>query len=341
MKKIVYLAPALLLGLVGKGVMADQTTHISHLDAGFMTSLNESQPDQAANANRPVQEQAAQSKNIKTSEAKKTTSIHISSLDSGIIEGNAKTNEIRHTAATNVNSLDNNIVENNTKAVQYDTFSVRTNTKTASNFVESKVANSDQHTIRNPNNNQIIIHYVDEHGATIAGLKDYTIDIDNAPKGNSTGQFKVPDNRYVLPNPTSDYQLQHDKHNVHHAAVTHTVHHEAQGYYTTEEVPDGTYSTSEETTNGGSVVVDPSIEGQYIPDGATSDGSGGYVDGTLTYTPNYTEQQEWIQTSPAYDETVVDRPAYDETVGDDVFSDNSKNIKSVIGNTVNDFETWY
>ena len=41
MKKIVYLAPALLLGLVGKGVMADQNTHISHLDTGFMTSLSE------------------------------------------------------------------------------------------------------------------------------------------------------------------------------------------------------------------------------------------------------------------------------------------------------------
>ena len=37
MKKIVYLAPALLLGLVGKGAMADQNTHISRLDAGFMT----------------------------------------------------------------------------------------------------------------------------------------------------------------------------------------------------------------------------------------------------------------------------------------------------------------
>ena len=199
MKKIVYLAPALLLGLVGKGTMADQNTHVSRLDAGFMTSLNESQPDRAANANEPKQEQVAQNKNTKTSEAKKTTSIYISSLDSGIVEDNAKTNEtneIMHTTATNVNSLNNNTVENNAKAVQYNTFSVKANTETASNFAESKVANSDsnQHTINNPNNNQIIIHYVDENGKTIAGLKDYTIDINNTPNGNSTGQFKVPDN---------------------------------------------------------------------------------------------------------------------------------------------------
>ena len=314
MKKIVYLAPALLLGLIGKGAMADQTTHISRLDAGFMTSLSELQKDQAANANEPKQEQVTQRKDIKTN----------------------KTNEIKHTTATYVNSLDNNNTENNAKAVRYNNFSVRTNTETASNFIESKVANGDsnQYTINNPNNNQIIIHYVDENGKSIVGLKDYTIDINNAPQGNSTGQFKVPDNRYVLPNPTSDYQLLHDKHNVHHAAVTHTVHHEAQGYYTTEEVPDGTYNINEETTDGGSVVLDR-IDEKWIPSSATSDGSGGYTEGTVTYTPNYTEQQEWVQTSPAYDETVVDRPAYDQIVGNNVFSDNSKNIKSVIGNTVN------
>ena len=336
MKKIVYLAPALLLGLVGKGAMADQNTHISRLDAGFMTSLNESQPDQAVNANKPEQEQVAQNEAVKTGEAKKTTSIHISSLDSGIIKDNAKTNETKYAVGTNTNSLANNSVENNAKAVQYVTFSVKTNTKTASNFVESKVANGDsnQHTINNPNNDQIIIHYVDEHGATIAGLKDYTIDINNAPKGNSTGQFKVPDNRYVLPDPISDYQLQHDKHNVHHAAVTHTVHHEEQGYYTTEEVPDGTYNTYGLTTSGGQAYLDR-IDGKWIPSEATPDGSGGYTDGALTYTPNYTEQQEWVQTSPAYDETVVDKPAYDQVVGNNVFSSDSKNIKSVIGNTVN------
>lgn len=179
MKKIVYLAPALLLGLVGKGVMADQTTHVSRLDEGFMTSLNESQPDQAANAHKLEQEQAVPNKDVKTGEAKKTTSIRISSLDSGIMEGNAKTNEtneIKHTAATNVNSLDSNNVENNTKAVQYSSFSVKANTKTAADFAESKVTNGDsnQHTIRNPNNDQITIHYVDENGKSIAGLKNKT-----------------------------------------------------------------------------------------------------------------------------------------------------------------------
>lgn len=334
MKKIIYLAPALLLGLIGKGAMADQTTHISRLDAGFMTSLSESQPDRAANANKTEQEQVAQNKNIKTGEAKKTTSIHISSLDSGIIKDNAKTNEtneIRHTAATNVNSLDNNTVENNAKAVQYNTFSVKANTKTTSNFVESKVANnSDQHTIRNPNRDRITIHYVDETGKSIAGLKDYTIDINNTPKGNSTGQFKVPDNRYVLPDPTSNYQLQHDKHTIHHDAVTHTVYHGATGYYEDRQVRNG----SDWYTNGGTDVH-----------GNTFGASSGWLPyvhylnppvpvGSIIV-PHYDTVSTWVEDSPAYDETVVDKPAYDETVGDNVFSDNSKNIKSVIGNTVN------
>ena len=323
MKEIVYLAPALLLGLIGKGAMADQTMHISHLDTGFMTSLSEPQPDQAVNENKPEQEQVAQNKNVKTGEAKKIVATHISSLDSGIIEDNAKTNEtneIRHTAATNVNSLDNNTVENNTKAVQYDTFSVRTNTETASNFVESKVANGDsnQHTINNPNNDQIIIHYVDEHGTTIAGLKDYTIDINNAPKGNSTGQFKVPDNRYVLPDPTSDYQLQHDKHTIHHDAVWGT----RTGTYW-----DGSYTVYNMNTG-------EEIE-QFRPNPYTP---GWYTDTTVP------DQYDNLNGIPVREEPNLEqldgepyivKQAYTETVGNNVFSDNSKNIKSVIGNTVN------
>lgn len=320
MKKIVYLAPALLLGLVGKGAMADQNTHISRLDAGFMTSLNESQPDRAANANKPNQEQAAQNKDVKTNKVKKTITTHISSLDSGIIEDNAKTNEIRHIAATNVNSLDNDTVENNTKVAQYGTFSVKANIKTAANFTESKVANgnSDQHTIRNPNNDQIIIHYVDEHGATIAGLKDQTIDINNAPNGNSTGQFKVPDNRYVLPDPTSDYQLQHDKHTIHHDAVWGT----RTGTYW-----DGSYTvynmnTGEEIEQ---FTPNPSHPGWYtdiiVPD--QYDNLNGIP---VREEPNL-EQSDG--------EPYIVKEAYTETIGDNVFSDNSNNIKSVIGNTVN------
>ena len=320
MKKIVYLAPALLLGLVGKGAMADKNTHISHLDAGFMTSLNESQPDRAANANKPNQEQAAQNKDVKTNKVKKTITTHISSLDSGIIEDNAKTNEIRHIAATNVNSLDNDTVENNTKAAQYGTFSVKANIKTAANFTESKVANgnSDQHTIRNPNNDQIIIHYVDEHGATIAGLKYQTIDIDNAPNGNSTGQFKVPDNRYVLPDPTSDYQLQHDKHTVHHDDVWGT----RTGTYW-----DGSYTVYNMNTG-------EEIE-QFMPNPSHP---GWYTDIILP------DQYDNLNGIPVREEPNLEqrdgepyivKQAYTETVGDNVFSDNSKNIKSVIGNTVN------
>ena len=319
MKKIVYLAPALLLGLVGKGVMADQNTHISHLDTGFMTSLSEPQPDQAANENKPEQEQVAQNKNTKTSEAKKTTSIHISSLDSGIIKDNAKTNEIKHIASTNANSLDNNNAVYNTKAVQYGTFSVKANIKTAANFTESKVANgnSDQHTIRNPNNDQIIIHYVDEHGATIAGLKNYTIDINNAPKGNSTGQFKVPDNRYALPDPTSDYQLQHDKHTIHHDAVWGT----RSGTYW-----DGSYTVYNMNTGEEIEQFTPNpVSAGWVTDLMLPDQYDNFNGIPVREEPNLEQRSE----------PCIVKEAYTETVGDDVFSDNSKNIKSVIGNTVN------
>ena len=336
MKKIIYLAPALLLGLVGKGAMADQNTHISRLDAGFMTSLNESRLDQAANVNKPEQEQFVQNKNVKTGEAKKTTSIRISSLDSGIIENNAKTNETKYADGTNTNSLANNSVENNTKAVQYNTFSVRTNTKTTSNFIESKVANSNsnQYTINNPNNDQITIHYVDEHGATIAGLKDYTIDINNAPKGNSTGQFKVPDNRYSLPDPTSNYQLQHDKHTIHHDAVTHTVYHGATGHYEDSQVQNGFDWFNPTTTDlyGNHVDADSGWVAN-TDDHQAFAARPGFA--TTYYYPHYDTVSTWVEDSPAYDETVVDKPAYDETVGNNVFSDNSKNIKSIVGNTVN------
>ena len=324
MKKIIYLAPALLLGLIGKGAMADQTMHVSHLDTGFMTSLSKPQQDQAANAHKLEQEQAVQNKNVKTGEAKKTTSIRISSLDSGIIKDNVKTNETNEnkntTTNNNTNLLDNNNVENNAKAVQYVTFSVKTNTKTASNFVESKVANGDsnQHTINNPNNDQIIIHYVDEHGATIAGLKDYTIDINNAPKGNSTGQFKVPDNRYVLPDPTSNYQLQHDKHTIHHDDVWGT----RTGTYW-----DGSYTVYNMSTN-------EEIE-QFTPNPHSS----GWV--TDIVVPDQYDNLNGIpvREEPNLEqsdgEPYIVKQAYTETVGDNVFSDNSKNIKSIVGNTVN------
>ena len=339
MKKIIYIAPALLLGLIGKGAMADQTTHISRLDEGFMTSLSESQTDQTVNAHKLEQEQAVQNKDVKTGEAKKTTSIRISSLDSGIIEGNAKTNEtneIRHTAATNVNSLDNNTVENNTKAVQYSSFSVKANTKTAADFAESKVTNGDsnQHTIRNPNRDRIIIHYVDENGKTIAGLKDYKIDIDNAPNGNSTGQFKVPDNRYVLPDPTSNYKLQHDKHTIHHDAVTHTVYHGATGHYEDRQVQNGFDWSNPSGTDIYGNHVDAGSGWVDIPEDHNAFKPAAH-DITTYYYPHYDTVSTWVEDSPGYDETIVDKPAYDETVGNNVFSDNSKNIKSVIGNTVN------
>ena len=301
MKKIVYLAPALLLGLVGKGVMADQTTHVSRLDAGFMTSMS-----------APQLNQAVQNKEVKKSESGQNQAAQNKSIAVN------KTSEVNKTTATHISSLDNNNVVYNTKVAQYNTFNVKANVKTATNFIESKVTNSDQHTIRNPNNNQIIIHYVDEHGATIAGLKDYTIDIDNAPKGNSTGQFKVPDNRYVLPDPTSDYQLQHDKHTIHHDAVWGT----RTGTYW-----DGSYTVYNMNTN-------EEIE-QFTPNPSSP---GWYTDTVVPFqydNLNGIPVREEPNLEQSDGEPVIVKEAYTETVGDDVFSDNSKNIKSVIGNTVN------
>lgn len=220
--------------------------------------------------------------------------------------------------------------------MQYGTFSVKANSKTAANFTESKVTNGDsnQHTINNPNNNQIIIHYVDENGKTIAGLKDYTIDINNTPNGNSTGQFKVPDNRYVLPDPTSNYKLQHDKHTIHHDAVTHTVYHGVTGHYEDERVQNGFDWFNPTTTDlyGNHVDADSGWVAN-VDDHQAFAAKPGYA--TTYYYPHYDTVSTWVEDSPGYDETIVDKPAYDETVGDNVFSDNSKNIKSVIGNTVN------
>ena len=323
MKKIVYLVPTLLLGLIGKGAMADQNTHISRLDAGFMTNMSQSK--------QAPQERVVQNKNVKANETNNTT--HISSLDSNNIENN---------------------MESNVKVAQYNTFSIKTNIKTVTNFTESKVTdgNSDQHTIEDPSNDQITIHYVDENGKSIAGLKDYTININNAPKGNSTGQFKVPDNRYVLPDPTGYYQLQHDKHNVHHNAVTHTVHHPEQGHEETYTIPaqghyetvttfTPTYYTNDGEVIGGGDGAENTGNPNTVYGG---DGQEHIISDTVWHTST---SQEWVEDSPsragtrwvvdkrAWDQTVVDRPAYDETIGSNVFSDNFKNIKSVIGNTVN------
>ena len=73
-------------------------------------------------------------------------------------------------------------------------------------------------------------------------------------------------------------------------------------------------------------------------------GSGNPGDTVVSATPSTT--YTWVEDSPAWDETVVDRdawdetvtdrPAYNETKGPTVFSEaNTLNIKSIVGNTVN------
>ena len=215
MKKIVYLAPALLLGLVGKGAMADQNTHISHFDEGLMTSLNEPQQDQAVNANKSQQEQVVQNKDVKaneTNEIKKATT-HISSLDSNDVIYNTLNVSSRNKFATYTNFAESKQVAANDDSEKYSV--VNDN-------------NNHNYSVNNPNQNKVIIHYVDENGNSISGLKDYTIDLTKRPQGTTKGQFNVPDNRYVLPDPNKQYDITNLRKTIHHNAITHVVHHPAE-----------------------------------------------------------------------------------------------------------------
>ena len=327
MKKIVYLAPALLLGLVGKGVMADQNTHISRLDAGFMTSLNESQPDQAANASRPQQEQVAQSKDTKANETKKATT-HISSLDSNYVIYNT----------LNVSSRN--------KSVTYTNFAeskqVATNNDNSEKYSVVNDANNHNYSVNNPEQNKVIIHYVDENGKSISGLKDYTIDLTKQSQGTTKGQFNVPDNRYVLPDPNKQYDITNLRKTIHHDAITHVVHHpaitheEQTGHY--EEGYNAIDSNGNSGTyfGNGDDAIGHNMAG-WAFDGNSDVNGGGYVTST-------TPTEIWVPDGgsttvvdkEAWDETVIDKPAYNETKGSTAFSeDDTLNIKSIVGNTVN------
>lgn len=298
-KKIVYLAPLALLGISVKASANQVPTHISNALMVYEQESNQtqtaSQPIEKTETEQPEQNvpASANGQNQPAEKTKKTT--HISRLDSGLIN---KDSSVGNEQASQVMKI-----VNGADAIP----------------IEQESSDSDQHTIENPNNDQVIVHYVDEKGKTIAGLNDYTIDINSAPEGDSTGQFNVPDPRYSLPDPTSDYQLQHDKHTISHDAVTHDVHHDAEGHYEETQERDGNEWYNKDGDSGVS----------------DSTHFGSHGKGTTYYQPHYVTVTHWVETSPAYDETVTDTPAYDETVGDNVFSDNSKNIKSIIGNTVN------
>ena len=329
MKKIVYLAPALLLGLVGKGAMADQNTHISHLDAGFMTSLSEPQLDQAANANELKQEQVAQSKDVnanETNETKKATT-HISSLDSNYVIYNTLNVSSGNKSATYTNFAESKQVATNDDSEKYSVVND---------------ANNHNYSVNNPEQNKVIIHYVDENGKSISGLKDYTIDLTHQPQGTTKGQFNVPDNRYVLPDPNKQYDITNLRKTIHHDAITHVVHHPAitheeqtghyeEGYHAIDSNGNsGTYFGS------GDDAIGHNMAG-WAFDGNSDVNGGGYVTST-------TPTEIWVPDGgsttvvdkEAWDETVIDKPAYNETKGSTAFSeDNTLNIKSVIGNTIN------
>lgn len=315
-KKIVYLAPLALLGISVKASANQVPTHISNALMVYEQESNQtqtaSQPIEKTETEQPEQNvpASANGQNQPAEKTKKTT--HISRLDSGLIN---KDSSVGNEQASQVMKI-----VNGADAIPIEQESSEESVAGMTN------SNSDQHTIKNPNNDQVIVHYVDENGKAIAGLNDYTIDINSAPEGNSTGQFKVPDTRYSLPDPTSNYQLQRDKHTIHHDAIKHTVHHDAtehQGNTITQWYLTG--------SDGDRNVFDDSENNHNIGDSMWGIGSGNPDDKVVDAEPLYGQ----VQDSPAYDETVVDKPAYDEEIGDNVFSDNSKNIKSIIGNTVN------
>ena len=326
MKKIVYLAPALLLGLVGRGAMADQNTHISRLDAGFITSLNESQSDQAANANKPEQEQVAQNKNVKTGEAKKTTVTHISSLDSNDVIYNTLNVSSGNKSATYTNFAESKQVATNDDSEKY---SVVNDT------------NNHNYSVNNPEQNKVIIHYVDENGKSISGLKDYTIDLTKQSQGTTKGQFNVPDNRYVLPDPNKQYDITNLRKTIHHDAITHVVHHpaitheEQTGHYEEGYTAVDSNGNSDTYFGNGDDAIGHNMAGAYF-DG--SDVNGGAVVTSTTPTPIWVPDggSTTVVDKEAWDETIIDKPAYNETKGSTAFSeDNTLNIKSIVGNTVN------
>lgn len=333
MKKIVYLAPALLLGLVGKGAMADQNTHISRLDAGFMTSLSEPQPDQTANANESKQEQAAQNKDVKANEAKKTTVTHISSLDSNYVIYNTLNVSSGNKSATYTNFAESKQVATNDDSEKY---SVVNDT------------NNHNYSVNNPEQNKVIIHYVDENGKSISGLKDYTIDLTKQSQGTTNGQFNVPDNRYVLPDPNKQYDITNLRKTIHHNAITHVVHHPEETHVVHHEATGHNEATGTQWivtgSDGDTDVFDDDMNNHTPGDSMWGTGSGNPGDTVVSATPSTT--YTWVEDSPAWDETVVDRdawdetvtdrPAYNETKGPTVFSEaNTLNIKSIVGNTVN------
>lgn len=339
-KKIVYLAPLALLGISVKASANQVPTHISNALMVYEQESNQtqtaSQPIEKTETEQPEQNvpASANGQNQPVEKTKKTT--HISRLDSGLIN---KDSSVGNEQASQVMKI-----VNGADAIPIEQESSEASVAGMTN------SNSDQHTIKNPNNGQVIVHYVDENGKAIAGLNDYTIDINSAPEGNSTGQFKVPDTRYSLPDPTSNYQLQRDKHTIHHDAVTHTVHHDAITH-TVHHDAEGHNEVTKKLdgfdwyNNPGTNLYDQHVgeANGWVPSIVNSQSQPNHI--TTYYTPHYDTITNWVEDNsaydenvvdtPAYDENVVDKPAYDETVGDNVFSDNSKNIKSIIGNTVN------
>ena len=286
----------------------------------------ESQQD---NATQNVQTQGA------TQDQKATQSVQLAPKQA-TVQSNVQIKQAQSkVAVSNVSSTSAVQKRVETSIVRQSNTDVRAVNRLNTDNKTVKVANVDATTqsnvsINKPKDNKVIVHFIDSNGKAVGG--DYTIDTTK----NGDGQYKLT-NGYQTLNGNTGYNVAYATHNVHHDATGHYEDYSYQDGYTDTTTgntlygSNGEYSSSsgnEYLTTGSGVYFDDS--GSIVttnPDGTVTadNSSGGHTDIT-TYTPHYATGSTWVEDSPAYDETVVDK---------DSFTDKSGNVKSVTGNVVN------
>lgn len=285
----------------------------------------ESQQD---NATQNVQTQGA------TQDQKATQSVQLAPKQA-TVQSNVQIKQAQSkVAVSNVSSTSavQNRVE--TSIVRQSNTDVRAVNRLNTDNKTVKVANVDATTqsnisINKPKDNKVIVHFIDSNGKAVGG--DYSIDTTK----NGDGQYKLT-NGYQTLNGNTGYNVAYATHDVHHDATGHYEDYSYQDGYTDTTTgntlygSNGEYSSSsgdEYLTTGSGVYFDDS--GSIMTtnkDGTvTADPNDGHT-GITTYTPHYATGSTWVEDSPAYDETVVDK---------DSFTDKSGNVKSVTGNVVN------
>lgn len=248
--------------------------------------------DHQQNAAQPVQSHA-EPNNVKFSSIQRSTPVQNNAETSTASSSSVQNNTINHETSNN-NSI--NVHVNKVVSVPRMQNAVKSASSQTVNSGSSEVTQLVQDAPKvTPiviNNSQIRVHYVDSNGYSIQGVNDYDIYVDS----NSEDSYDVPTG-YTLRNPDGEYNLRYETETVHHAAVTHVVHHPASGFWYDE----------------------PNSNLSHIGSDYTHKGT----------------HKVWIKTDP-YDETVVDRKAYDsQEVSVQQFVDNTGNVRSVSGNMVN------